>query len=115
MEHEQEGLFVPAGVTVEDSDGIRIGVVRAVYPHYVAVGEHSDHPAAYRVPIRAIAKVDDTLLRLTVPRDVLDPMTAEEMTALGLPEHGGEIVLGSPLAEARVEEEESLGLTERPE
>jgi hypothetical protein len=115
MSSEQEGPFVPAGIPVEDVDGVRIGVVRAVYPHYIAVGEHSDHPAAYRVPLRAIADIDDIRIRLTIPQDVLDPMTAEELTAFGLPEHGGEIVLGSPLAEAQTEAEESLGVTEQPD
>lgn len=115
MSSEHDGPFVPAGAAVEDSAGVRIGVVRAVYPHYLAVGDHGGHPAAYRVPLRAIAAVDGDLVRLSVPREVLDPMTADEQTALGLPEHGGAIVVGSPLAEAQHEEEESLGRTKEPE
>lgn len=115
MASEQDRPYIPAGAVVEDVNGSRIGVVRAVYPHYVAVGEHGDHPQAYRVPVRAIATVDGDRVRLNVPRDVLDPMTAQEQTALGLPEHGGELVVGSPLEEPRIEEEEGMGLSEQHE
>jgi hypothetical protein len=112
MSSEHEGPYVPAGAVVEDSNGARVGEVRAVYPHYVAVGDHGEHPQAYRVPLRAIVLTEDNLIRLSIPKDVLDPMTAQELAALGLPEHGGEIVVGSPLEEARHEEEESIGISD---
>lgn len=110
MSNGHEAPYVPAGAVVEDSNGARVGVVRAVYPHYVAVGEHGEHPRAFRVPLRAIVLVEGNRVRLSIPKDVLDPMTAQELAALGLPEHGGEIVVGSPLDEARHEEEESIGI-----
>lgn len=115
MANEQDRPFVPAGAVVEDVNGSRVGVVRAVYPHYVAVGEHGERPQAYRVPVRAIATVDGNHIRLNIPLDVLDPMTAQELTAFGLPEHGGEIVVGSPLDEPQIEEEEGMGLGEQHE
>ncbi len=111
MNSDQERPYIPAGAAVEDSDGAGIGVVRAVYPHYVAVSEHGEHPRGYRVPTRAIATVAGNRVQLSIPLDVLDPMTPAELTAFGLPEHGGEVVVGSPLEEARDEVEESLGLT----
>ncbi len=113
MSSEQAGPYVPAGAVVEDSNGARVGVVRAVYPHYVAVGDHDgERPQAFRVPLRAIVLVEGNRVRLSIPKDVLDPMTAQELAALGLPEHGGEIVVGSPLEEARHEEAESIGLSD---
>lgn len=111
MSSDREWPYIPAGAPVEDSDGVGIGVVRAVYPHYVAVSEHGDHPRGYRVPLRAIATVIGDRIRLSIPLDVLDPMTPEELTAFGLPEHGGELVVGPPLEEARTEADEALGLT----
>ena len=112
MSSEQSGPYVPAGAVVEDSNGARVGVVRAVYPHYVAVGDHGERPQAYRVPLRAIVLTEANRIRLSIPKDVLDPMTAAELAALGLPEHGGEIVVGSPLDEARHEEAESIGISD---
>jgi hypothetical protein len=111
MRNDEERPYIEAGATVDDSNGDRVGVVRAVYPHYIAVGEHGDHPQAYRVPLRAIATIAPDRIRLSIPKDVLDPMTAEELTAFGLPEHGGEVVVAPAREEAAVEEEEALGLT----
>jgi hypothetical protein len=111
MANDEGRPYIAAGAVVDDSDGVRVGVVRAVYPHYLAVGEHGDHPRAYRVPLRAIVTIEADRIRLSIPKDVLDPMTAEEQTALGLPAHGGEVVVDSPLNEARSEEAESLGLS----
>lgn len=112
MRSDEERPYIAAGSPVHDSQGARVGVVRAVYPHYIAVGEHGDHPHAYRVPLRAVAAVEADQLRLSIPRDVLDPMTAAELTAFGLPEHGGEVVVEAAREEAAVEDEESLGLTD---
>ena len=109
---EAERPYIAAGIRVDDSNGARVGVVRAVYPHYVAVGEHGDHPQAYRVPLRAIAAIEADRVRLKIPKDVLDPMTTEELTAFGLPEHGGEVVIEPARGEAAVEDEASLGLTD---
>lgn len=109
---DAERPYIAAGIPVDDSAGARVGVVRAVYPHYVAVSEHGDHPQAYRVPLRAIAAIAADLVRLRIPKDVLDPMTAEELTAFGLPEHGGEVVVEPARAEAAVEDAELLGLTD---
>lgn len=115
MRNDAERPYIAAGATVDDSDGARVGVVRAVYPHYIAVGEHGDHPQAYRVPLRAIAAIEPERLRLSIPKDVLDPMTAEELTVFGLPEHGGEVVVAPAREEVDVEEEEGLGMTDEGE
>ena len=112
MRNDAERPYIAAGATVDDSDGARVGVVRAVYPHYIAVGDHGDHPQAYRVPLRAIAAIEPDRIRLSIPKDVLDPMTAEELTAFGLPVHGGEVVVAPAREEAEIEAEEVLGMTD---
>ncbi len=112
MSVEQAAGFIPAGATVTDVHGVTVGVVRAVYPHYVAVSDHGERPQAFRVPVRAITTITGNQVRLSVPKDVLDTMTAQELAAFGLPEHGGEIITVPPLAEAQTEEIEGAGITE---
>ena len=112
MSVEHPAGFISAGATVTDVNGTMVGVVRAVYPHYVAVSEQGERPLALRVPIRAITRIAGDQVHLSVPKDVLDPMTAEELAAFGLPEHGGEISVVPPLAESQVEAAEGAGMIE---
>ena len=86
---------LPAGVPVVDTNGVPVGRVRAVYPHYLAVETDDDPPAAYRVPLRAIFAFDGTTVSLRVERDALDPMTPDATAADDLPEHGGEVPVGT--------------------
>jgi len=87
--------YLPTGAAVVDGNGDRIGTIRAVYPHYVAVAASGAPPDAYRVPFRAIARVTDDTVTLSVPVTALDRMTPEEVSALGLPHHGGEAPAGT--------------------
>lgn len=87
--------YLPTGAAVVDATGERIGTIRAVYPHYVAVAEHGNPPTGFRVPFRAIRAVADDTVRLSVPAAVLDRMTPEELAAHGLPHHGGEAPRGT--------------------
>ena len=79
---------IAVGDLVIDLDGVQVGRVRAIYPHYLAV-ETSGRPlAAVRVPRRAVASVAEGRVALTVAREALDPMTPSALAAFGLPEHG---------------------------
>ncbi|MCC6313211.1 MAG: hypothetical protein IT337_04300 [Thermomicrobiales bacterium] len=81
--------YLPAGVAVVDTDGDLVGAIHAVYPHYIAIVAEGDPPTAYRAPFRAVFSFDGSTVTLRVQKDALDPMTPAEVTALGLPSHGG--------------------------
>lgn len=76
------------GAPVFDDAGRRVGRIRAVYPHYVAVESLAAEPEAYRVPIGAIAAIADGAVALRIDLMALDPMTSDHDTVLGLPHHG---------------------------
>jgi hypothetical protein len=76
------------GAPVFDDAGRRVGSIRAVYPHYIAVEAVADAPEAYRVPIGAIAAISDGAVALRIDLMALDPMTSDRDTVLGLPHHG---------------------------
>lgn len=86
----QGGGEVAAGTAVMDSDGKRVGSVRAAYPHYLAVEDAGPPPRAFRVPRQAIAAITGGGVTLTVPTDALDPMTPSADVGEGLPSHGDE-------------------------
>ena len=79
---------VPVGTPVVDLDGEPVGRIVTVYPHYVMVERHGEHPSAFRVPIGTIARVEGGRARLSIRASALDLMTPEESTAFGLPHHG---------------------------
>jgi hypothetical protein len=79
---------IAAGDTVIDVEGVQIGKVRAIYPHYLAVETTGPRLGAVRVPRRAVGGVEGGQITLTVARDALDPMTPSALAAFGLPEHG---------------------------
>jgi hypothetical protein len=77
------------GAPVFDDAGRRVGRIRAVYPHYIAVEAlDGDEPEAYRVPIGAVAAIQDGVVALGIDLMALDPMTSDHDTVLGLPRHG---------------------------
>lgn len=81
---------IAAGAAVVDSDGKRVGTVRAAYPHYLAVEDPGPPARAFRVPRQAIGSATGNRVTLTVPSDALDPMTPSTATSEALPRHGDE-------------------------
>lgn len=81
---------IAAGAAVVDSDGKRVGTVRAAYPHYLAVEDAGPPARAFRVPRQAIGAGGGARVTLTVPTDALDPMTPSTATSDPLPRHGDE-------------------------
>lgn len=81
---------IAAGAAVLDSDGKRVGAVRAAYPHYLAVEDPGPPARAFRAPRQAIGAVAADTVTLTVPTDALDPMTPSTAAPDSLPVHGDE-------------------------
>ncbi|HEU5434339.1 MAG TPA: hypothetical protein VFU81_21885 [Thermomicrobiales bacterium] len=76
------------GAPVFDDAGRRVGSIRAVYPHYIAVEAVAGAPEAFRVPLGAVATIVDGVVALGIDLMALDPMTSDRDTVLGLPRHG---------------------------
>ncbi len=81
---------IAAGAAVVDSDGKRVGLVRAAYPHYLAVEDPGPPARAFRAPRQAIGAVAGGKVTLTVPTDALDPMTPSTIAPDLPPESGDE-------------------------
>lgn len=75
-----------AGTVVIAENGERLGTVRVAYPHYVLVSEDGAPERDLEVPARAVARLENGKLYLTVNREALSDVDDEEADARRHPE-----------------------------
>ena len=59
---------IPVGTSVVGFNGIVLGHVREVHPHYILVGQDGEH-ADLEVPVHAILRFAEGQLQVSVNRD----------------------------------------------
>jgi hypothetical protein len=75
-----------AGTVVIAENGQRLGTVRVAYPHYVLVSEDDAPERDLEVPARAVARLENGKLYLSVNREALSDVDDEETDARQHPE-----------------------------
>jgi hypothetical protein len=68
---------IPVGTPVVGYDGVSLGNVREVYPHYLLVGQDGVH-GDLDIPVHAIRGFTDGVLEVSVTQESATPVDDEE-------------------------------------
>lgn len=78
MENDQLGPEdIPVGTPVIGPDGAALGEVREAHPNYLLVGQEGQHEE-FRVPIPAIAAIEDGTVRISIGLNALNEVDEVE-------------------------------------